>query len=118
MNKLLWPCLCLLLFGLVVFPLEVGSTNTPPPDQAFRFSVAVSKPDSLLFSWDIVDGTYLYCHKFKFVSETSEINPAYRFCRPAKSNPVKTPAMWKFFGIMWLLSSLFCVRITISSRSI
>lgn len=73
MNKRLFPSLFILLFWLPVFPLIAESTNVLSPDQAFRLSVAVQNSDSLLFSWEIADGTYLYRHKFKFVSRTSEI---------------------------------------------
>jgi thiol:disulfide interchange protein DsbD len=74
MKKLFGPgLLFVLFFGLAVLPLGAGSTDVLPPDQAFRFSVTAQKPDSLLFSWEIADGTYLYRHKFKFVSRTAEI---------------------------------------------
>jgi len=51
----------------------VDSADLLPPDQAFSFTAKMKNVDTLLLSWDIADGCYLYRHKFKFVSLTPGI---------------------------------------------
>ena len=46
-----------------------------PPEQAFRISGRVLDPHTILVSWDIADGYYLYRSKLGFRSKTSGIQP-------------------------------------------
>ena len=61
--------ICLALsFASQIFAVE--SDELLQPDEAFQFTAKVNKADSLLLSWDIANGYYLYRHKIKVVSLT------------------------------------------------
>jgi len=61
----------MLWFASVAF--AVDSADLLPPDQAFGFTASIKDTGTLVLSWDIADGCYLYRHKFKFVSLTPGI---------------------------------------------
>jgi len=56
-------------------PEELGlSADEPlPPEQAFVLSTSVTAADMVRAEWDIVDGYYLYREKFKFISNTPDV---------------------------------------------
>ena len=70
----------------------VESDELLQPDDAFQFSATVNKADSLLLSWDIANGYYLYRHKIKVVSLTNEIKVSEQFF------PASQTKHDKFFG--------------------
>ncbi|MDE2089842.1 MAG: protein-disulfide reductase DsbD, partial [Gammaproteobacteria bacterium] len=41
-----------------------------PPEQAYRFSASVKNADTVLATWKIADGYYLYRNKFQFKTDT------------------------------------------------
>jgi thiol:disulfide interchange protein DsbD len=53
------------------------------PDQAFRISGEAAGPDSVVVSWDIADGYYMYQSKFRFRSETAGIDIGHTKQPPA-----------------------------------
>ncbi|MGR9000340.1 MAG: protein-disulfide reductase DsbD [Gammaproteobacteria bacterium] len=62
-----------LTFCFATLAYAVDSANLLPSDQAFSFTAKMKNADTLLLSWDIAGGCYLYRDKFKFVSLTPGI---------------------------------------------
>ena len=81
-----------LTFWFASLAFAFDSVDLQPPDQAFRFTAKMKNADTLLLSWDIVDGCYLYSHKFKFVSLT----PGIKVGEP--SFPASETKHDEFFG--------------------
>ena len=69
---------CLTLW-LASVAFAVDSAGLLPPDQAFSFTAKMKNAETLVFTWDILDGCYLYRHKFKFVSLTPGIKVGEQF---------------------------------------
>ncbi len=68
--------LALALFGAIGLVGPTGAVAEDEflqPDQAFRISGAAAGPDSVTVSWDIEPGYYMYRSKFRFASESPEI---------------------------------------------
>lgn len=63
-----------------------------PPDQAYRFSASVKSADTVLATWKIADGYYLYRNKFQFKTDT----PGVRLGTP--KFPAGTIHHDEFFG--------------------
>jgi thiol:disulfide interchange protein DsbD len=59
-----------LVLTLLSAAAQTGEDEFLLPDQAFRISGQADGPDSVVVSWDIADGYYMYRSKFKFRSET------------------------------------------------
>lgn len=64
---------CWLIFGFTS-AWAVDPEQLLQPDEAFQFDAELGDADKLLLSWDIADGYYLYRHKFKFISQSPDIN--------------------------------------------
>jgi thioredoxin:protein disulfide reductase len=61
---------------MLIAPSGAGADDEfLPPDQAFRISGRVLDPHTILVSWDIADGYYLYRSKLRVRSRTSGIQP-------------------------------------------
>ena len=82
-------CLALSFSGQI---FAVESDELLQPDEAFQFTAKVNKADSLLLSWDIANGYYLYRHKIKVVSLTDGIKASEQFF------PASQTKHDKFFG--------------------
>jgi thiol:disulfide interchange protein DsbD len=67
--KHLWAFLAWVL-ALAVAAAHSAEDAFLPPDQAFRISGQAPDGETVLVSWDIEDGYYMYRSKFKFRSET------------------------------------------------
>ncbi|MEA3278322.1 MAG: protein-disulfide reductase DsbD [Pseudomonadota bacterium] len=55
------------------------------PDQAFRISGQAEGPESVVISWDIADGYYMYGSKFRFRSETEGMETGSPKAPPAET---------------------------------
>lgn len=62
-----------LAFWFTSLAYAVDPADLLPSDQAFSFTARMKNADTLLLSWDIAGGCYLYRDKFKFVSLTPGI---------------------------------------------
>ena len=82
-------CLALSLAGQT---FAVDSDELLQPDDAFQFTAKVNKADSLLLSWDIANGYYLYRHKINIISLTDGIKVS------EPSFPANQTKHDKFFG--------------------
>ncbi|MGA7981969.1 MAG: protein-disulfide reductase DsbD, partial [Chromatiaceae bacterium] len=72
-SRRLTPLISLLLI-LVSVASPGADEDFLQPDQAFRISGRATGPDSIVVSWDIADGYYMYQSKFRFRSETTGID--------------------------------------------
>jgi thiol:disulfide interchange protein DsbD len=72
-----------LWFASVAF--AVDSADLLPSEQAFNFTAKMKNAGTLLLSWDIADGCYLYRHKFKFISLTPGIKVGEQFFPASES---------------------------------
>ena len=84
----------------------VESDELLQPDDAFQFSATVNKADSLLLSWDIANGYYLYRHKIKVVSLTDGIKVSEQLF-PARLNTINFSVKWTSIAIIWKLKFCF-----------
>jgi thiol:disulfide interchange protein DsbD len=80
------------LIALTPLLLLLASTAAPGadqdfllPDQAFRISASARGAESVVVVWDIADGYYLYKNKFRFVSQTPEIETGSPKLPPAET---------------------------------
>lgn len=64
-------CYLALWFSFPAFAIE--RDEILDPEEAFQLSAEVKNAKSLILSWNIADGYYLYLHKFKFSSLTPGI---------------------------------------------
>ena len=58
---------------LVALPAARAADEFLLPDQAFVISAQSSDGKSVRFNWDIADGYYLYQSKFRFLSDTPDV---------------------------------------------
>ncbi len=71
MYKLSFRIVFFIFYSQIAFGL--GTQDLLPPDQAFRLSAEPKGKDTVLLSWDIAKGYYLYKKKFTFSSKTPAI---------------------------------------------
>ena len=58
---------------LVALPAAQAADEFLQPDQAFVISAQSSDGKTVRFNWDIADGYYLYQSKFRFLSDTPDV---------------------------------------------
>lgn len=81
--------------GLQAFFKSKGASNQDeflPPDQAFKFSAQMERPDAVALSWVIADGYYLYKQRISVTSDTANVKIG------APALPKGQPKHDEFFG--------------------
>jgi len=81
--------------GLQAFFKSKGASNQDeflPPDEAFKFSAQMERPDAVALSWVIADGYYLYKQRISVTSDTANVKIG------APALPKGQPKHDEFFG--------------------
>ena len=95
----------LLLPALVVVAVAAAQFNEPlPPEEAFPY-IAFAEADSVVVSFQIPDGYYLYRHRFGFESLTDGIELGMPML------PEGRPHVDEFFGAVEIYRGEFQIRI-------
>ena len=66
--------LSLTTLALSLFSVNIQAIEEPlPPDQAFKFTASVKDGNTIIGTWTLPDGYYLYHEKFNFSTTSSDV---------------------------------------------
>jgi len=85
----------LVLVPLLAAAQSFGLSDEPlPPDQAFQFRAEASSPDTVIGTWTVAEGYYLYHDKIEFSTDTPGITLGEPVIPPGKKKEDE------FFGLV------------------